>query len=283
MRSARARRRLALAAALVAFASAPLPVARAQPTSDLAAARSLFAAGLADESHGDYAAALAKFERVRAVKDTQAVRYRIATCLEGLGRLREAINAYTAAAIDATSNPESARIAKASRDAVAGLEKRLAAGEGASATPGPTPSASASAPASAPAPASASASASASPPAPASAPAAPPVASLVLFASSAVLAAGTVVVLVLRHSDIASIESTCPNGVCPTSRESDVTSTRDRALVEGPIAIGMGAAAVVTAGIRAYLLVASKPAASGAAVAPWVDRRACGVGVAGRF
>jgi hypothetical protein len=326
MAGARARRAFLFAAVIAAVE----PRARAQSDADLAAARSLFGEALADEQRGEYAAALAKFERVRAVRDTQAVRYRVATCLEGLGRLRAAVQAYTSAAIATTSDPESTKVAQASRDAVTALEKRMAQvvvelppgaprdvtvavdaeavsrdaiGAPLAVDPG-THDVTASAEGFTPfrtavtiapaaratvrivldpvAPGAPSAS-NGSPPLPPAAPDAPPasasssdVPAIVAFGAAGILAVGTVALLVARESDIHTIESTCPGDVCATSREPDVTSTRNRALLEGPFAIGTGVAAAVSAGIGVYFVTRPRAPAT-AAIAPWVDRSSQGV------
>ena len=64
--------------------------ALAQSAEELAAARKLCTEALLDERDQRYEIALAKFQRVRDVKDTAAVRYRIGACQEGLGKLRDA-------------------------------------------------------------------------------------------------------------------------------------------------------------------------------------------------
>jgi hypothetical protein len=63
---------------------------------DLAAARKLFTDAVSDQDAKRYDTALEKFRRVQAVKDTANVRYRIATCLEALGRRAEALANYQA-------------------------------------------------------------------------------------------------------------------------------------------------------------------------------------------
>ena len=85
------RRRSALALSLLVVAA----VARSAPgrpraTTQLAAARQLFSEAVADEDAKRFDTALEKFRRVAAVKDTANVRYRIASCLEALGRRAEA-------------------------------------------------------------------------------------------------------------------------------------------------------------------------------------------------
>src|ERR1700733_11973829 len=67
----------------------------ASPDPDpLAAARALFGEALVAEQAGRFAEALEKFERVRAVRDTASVEYRIGSCHEGLGEPAPAVRAY---------------------------------------------------------------------------------------------------------------------------------------------------------------------------------------------
>lgn len=93
MRGARALRR-GLVLATVAMAALRAVPAAAQTEADLTAARQLFSDALSDQNAHRYDAALDEFQRVAAVKDTANVRYRIATCLEALGRRAEALTNY---------------------------------------------------------------------------------------------------------------------------------------------------------------------------------------------
>jgi uncharacterized membrane protein len=55
----------------------------APPSPDsLAAARALFGEALRDENSERFGEALEKFERVRAVRDTPSIEYRIGSCYE---------------------------------------------------------------------------------------------------------------------------------------------------------------------------------------------------------
>jgi hypothetical protein len=70
------------------------------------------------------------------------------------------------------------------------------------------------------------------------------------------------------------------------NRKSELESTRSRALVEGPLAIGVGAAGVVAAGVGIVLLATSgdgraKPATT--SIAPWVDRETRGIAWSARW
>src|SRR5262249_12879581 len=68
------------------------------PEEDLRAARELFQEAYKDEQEKRYEEALEKFRRVAKVRESASVRYRIATCLAGMGSLREARDMYRALA-----------------------------------------------------------------------------------------------------------------------------------------------------------------------------------------
>ena len=82
-------RALAIAVVLVSSSFSFALDAHAQSEAEVQAARDAFAEGLKFEQAHRYQDALEKFTRVKEVKDTPQVRYRIATCLVGLGKLRE--------------------------------------------------------------------------------------------------------------------------------------------------------------------------------------------------
>jgi hypothetical protein len=312
-----------------------------QTEADLAAARRLFAEALADEHAGRQGAALEKFQRVQAVRDTQAVRYRIATCLEALGQLRAALAAYTNTSIAAATDPESTQIARASRDKVDALSKRVARlvvtlpssapldavvkidgeivqpnalgtpvvvdpgpheitatgggatpfhaqltlSEGAQGTleatlvvpPPPEPPKAAAAPET-PRPRGPE------PPLPASAASssARRTTGLVLVTAGGVLLAAATALLLVRNSDIESLNAACAGGTCPLDRQSELESTRNRALIEGPTGIGVGAAGVIAAGVGIYLL-ATHGSPARAAIAPWASQTAGGMACDVRF
>jgi hypothetical protein len=331
-----------------------IAAASAQTPADLAAARKLFAEALADEAAGRYGVALEKFQRVQAVRDTQAVRYRIATCFEAMGKLRAALDAYTAASVAAGTDAESASVARAARDKLASLSKRVgrivvnlppkgpddavvkidgdvvqsnAIGTPVVVDPGPhevTAAATGMQAFHAPATTGEGGTATvdvafvpivsaiptvptdAPPLAPPLAPPPPPLvrrepvpppraeaplrgdrtAGVVLVTAGAVLAAGAVVLAIARAEDVASLNDACPGGLCPLSRQSELESTRSRALVEGPAAIAVGGAGVVAAGIGIVLLATSgegHPPRATAEITPWFDRDARGIAWSARF
>jgi hypothetical protein len=122
-----------LAAAWLAVSSALASPSRGQPPSpgsrteeELAAARRLFAEALRDEEDRRFDVALDGFRRVRDVRDTAPVEYRIGTCLEGLGRLTEALSAYAAAMRLGDGDTAQTDLVAGSRERVDVLSKRVA-------------------------------------------------------------------------------------------------------------------------------------------------------------
>jgi hypothetical protein len=97
--------------------------AEAQSEAELAAARTMFAQGVADEDAKRYETALAEFRRVAEVKETANVRYRIASCLEALGRMAEAMASYETAARLGEGDPGAADAVRASRERAAQLDR----------------------------------------------------------------------------------------------------------------------------------------------------------------
>ena len=98
---------------------------RGQSSDEIVAARKLFAEGLKDEEAKNYEVALEKYKRVQAVKDTAQVRYRIASSLEGLGKWRQAQQAYDGAAEMAAKEPKEGELARAARERSADLQRRM--------------------------------------------------------------------------------------------------------------------------------------------------------------
>lgn len=128
----RSGRWLLAAASLLVFSAlsslsrgqAPTPPARTE--AELASARQLFAEALRDERDRRFDVALDGFRRVRDVRDTAPVEYRIATCLEGLGRLAEAMSAYEAAIRLTEGDASGADVAAGSQERVDALSRRVA-------------------------------------------------------------------------------------------------------------------------------------------------------------
>ncbi len=68
------------------------------------------------------------------------------------------------------------------------------------------------------------------------------------------LGVGAVISIVLRETAISSIVDACKNG-CPIARQAELQSTRERALVTGPLAAvfaGVGGVAIVTGAILLF-------------------------------
>ncbi len=313
---------LALASAVAIHAAA----ASAQTDDALASARRLFTEAVADEDAHRYETALEKFRRVDAVKETANVLYRIASCLEALGRKAEAIAAYDAVVRLGAQDPASAGAVQTSRTHAAQLEPSVArltvvvpadapsdtevrvddapaerAPLGASVplepgrhtlratatgrapfetavqlsagdriaitvtlqpTPAPEP-ARTEAPPPPPRPVQ---------PAPVLASSAgPPVGAWVAFGVGGLLAVGSVVSLVLRESNLATLDGDCKttgSGTlsCPLSSTNDVNAAHDAAKIEGPLGIGLGAGALVAAGVGVWLLLATPRHDTGALI-----------------
>lgn len=99
--------------------------ALAQSDDDLAAARRLFAEAVADQDAKRYDTALEKFRRIDAVKDTANVRYRIATCLEALGKRAEALVNYQAAERLGAGDRTSVDVVRAASERAADIDRVL--------------------------------------------------------------------------------------------------------------------------------------------------------------
>ncbi len=80
--------------------------------------------------------------------------------------------------------------------------------------------------------------------------------------------------LLVRHSDIQSIEAACPNDVCPLDQASALEGTRNRALVEGPLGVSVGVVGLVAAGVGIPIFIRDRSKRAPAnAIGPWNDRQ----------
>lgn len=105
--------------------SLPAP-AFAQTEAEIAAARALFGEAVKDEDSGYFETALGKFRKVQEVKDTANVRYRIATCYEGLGQRARALAAYRSV-LEVGEGDKTAKDAmRVSREKIEQLERIVA-------------------------------------------------------------------------------------------------------------------------------------------------------------
>jgi hypothetical protein len=275
-------RRTVLAIAVAVLLASP---ARAEPPTDdpLPVARALFAEALRDEEAGRFADALDKFERVRAVRDTASVEYRIGSCHEGLGEPVPAYRAYLAARTLAASDPQSADIAQAASERLDALSKQVA--QLAITTP-PAPQ-----PTPAPPPPSLEGASPTSPP-PAKALEAPPrapgdslaVVGWIAVGGGAAFLTAAAVLLVARQNEIADLEDACPNGLCPAgAHESELEATRRRAEIYGPIGVTCGIAGIALVAVGVYgIASAHRPSTtSRLAVVPMVALAGAGLAFTG--
>jgi hypothetical protein len=287
----RLRRRLASAISVATLATLPAlafglvdgsawaQVDAPQPDA-LVAGRALFADALADQDAGRLRAALDKFVRVKAVRDTSPVEYRIGACEEGLGHSVAAYDAYRSAVALGEGDAAMTEVVEAARARVTALSKHVArltlvvpGGAGAglaiavddvpvapdalgrpialepgthavSATTGGHPAFRSDVSLPEGGEASLPVVPAPDPPAPVERPApASPHRTLgwVLVGAGAALLVGSGVVWLLRHQDIASLNASCPAGSCATSQQGSIESTHDRAIAEGPVAGGLAA------------------------------------------
>jgi hypothetical protein len=333
-------------AAAIALTLAAPQAAQAQTKAEVGAARALFQSAVADEGAKRFEVALEKFRRVQAVKDTTNVRYRIAACLEALGKLRDAVTAYDAAIQLGETEAKSGDTVKAARERIVELKKRMPAltitlsekapsdaeveidNEKVASTAVGAPifldpgvhEVSGTAPETPPFHTSLTLAEGAHvslvvrlerPPPLAKPPeVVPPVVipshhdvrepvpvvtdgsgrrtwGFIGLGTGGVLLVGSGVVLLLRHNDIATLNDACKGGVCPKSREGELTSVRSRAVTEGPVAAVFAGAGVVAAGLGAYLLLTAdepKPAAASTpVVSGFITGSSGGVDLTGRF
>ncbi len=112
----------------LAFSLAAMPALAAPPLPSPAVeeARGLFAEALADEDAARWSAALEKYRRVQAIRDTSPVRFRIALSTMKLGRITDARTLFLQT-VDGTQVPsaEDANVGAASREAAAELATHL--------------------------------------------------------------------------------------------------------------------------------------------------------------
>ncbi|WP_394833687.1 hypothetical protein LVJ94_44990 [Pendulispora rubella] len=302
----------------------------------LASARKLFAEGLKDEEKGNFAEALEKFRRVAKVRDTVPVRYRIASCLEGLGKLKEAMVAYQAA-IDLGADGKDRDVVRAAKEHTGSLNERIpqvtlvlapearpksqvaidgqpvqpseldkpialdpgthaitASSQGkmafetrvtlperarttvvvpyveprdtsngkvgsdtkdVKAEPQNAPADGAPHPIPTPAPESESNPGSGR-----------RTAGWITAGAGAAFLVGAAVTLVMRQSDISSLEDACPDGRCPIARRSELESLHDGAQTKGTVAAVLAGVGVIGVGVGTYLLL-SAPSSSRASQA----------------
>ncbi len=286
-----------LAVALVIGAHAGVASAQTDgPTAEeLQAARELFQEAFKDEQEKRYAEALEKFRRVAQVKESPSVRYRIATVLAAMGRLRESRDMYRALAAEKSAMaPNDQEIADAAAERAAELDKRIprislrvedeppedlrVTVDGAPVPASTTPRTIELDPGEHVIAATGKGVAPSeqkvhledgggeithviklTPADEASSSASfagkDDTLGWVAVGGGGALLATGLALLLAREGAIADIEETCPAGVCPTAKRADVESDIDRAELFGPLGVTLGAVGLAAVGVGVYLLV----------------------------
>lgn len=283
-----------------------------EDTLTIDSAHKLYADAVQDEDDQHlYDVALTKFRRVQSFRDSANVRYRIASCLDGLGQGAAALSGYQAAIDLAGTDPASTEVVTQSRARMSALDAKVAKVTLVLSDRAPADAEvsiddvalaraamqapivldpghhtfAATAKGAAPFHASMTLAEGArlsltialdpAPAPPITPRIAPPVKPppppehvvaprdsaepapshtlpYVAIAGGATLVFGSVVVLLLRQSAISDLNSSCPAGMCPSSREGDLSSERSRALFEGPLAAAMAGLGAAAAGVGLY-------------------------------
>ncbi|MBX3224648.1 MAG: hypothetical protein KF795_29300 [Labilithrix sp.] len=279
--------------AVVLAASLLAPRAFAQSPEELQAARDLFQEAFKDEQEKRFPDALEKFQRVARVKESASVRYRIATVLAGMGRLREARDMYRAlAATKASLPPSDQETADSAAEKVVELDGRIPrlavrveddAPADVRVTVDGAPVPVSTAPRAVdldPGEHIVAATARGYEPTERSVTLADgggevahtvkmmperrvtrtddTLGWIALGGGAALVAAGAVL-LVARESAIDDVEAACPGNICPTSRRAEVESDRDRAHLFGPLGAGVGLVGLAAVGAGVYLLLRAPP------------------------
>jgi hypothetical protein len=306
---------LALTALVIEGSGAWAQTASGPSADPLAPARALFADALRDEDAQRFSDALQKFVRVRAVRDTASIEYRIGACYEGLGQPLPAFAAYKQATVLGQSDLESADVVTAAVDRLRDLAKHIA--RLTLVLPSPAPAdmqvrvdgapvsqladrdpvplqpgshvvivtATGVAPFRSEVVLSEGAQASLPVSLTRLAPDTPPdgaarTAGWIAIAAGGALLVTSAVLLLARHDDISTLDRACPGGLCPPDANAlALDSTRNHALVEGPVGAAFGIAGIAATGVGAVLVLTSK----GTRVVPLLAPDRGGVAVAGVF
>lgn len=268
----------------------------AQSPEELRAARELFQEAFKDEQEKRYPDALEKFQRVARVKESASVRYRIATVLVAMGRLREARDMYRAlAAAKGSLPPSDQETADSAAEKAAELDRRIpklavrvqesppsdvrVTIDGAPVPVATAPRVIELDPGDHVVAATAQGSVSSertvtladgAGEVPHTVTFAPDrnlggtsknhtLAWLALGGGVAFFATGTALLMV-REDTIHDIKAACPSNVCPTNRRDEIEGDRDRAHLFGPLGGAFALVGLAAVGTGVYLLVRSPPA-----------------------
>jgi hypothetical protein len=104
-------------------------------------------------------------------------------------------------------------------------------------------------------------------------------AAYITLGAGGVMLVASGVLLLVRHSQISELNTSCPGGHCPASREEELSSTRKRALVEGPLSATLGILGLAAAGAGVTLLLTLPEGSTNnrAFLAPTVTRAGAGL------
>ncbi len=103
---------------------------------------------------------------------------------------------------------------------------------------------------------------------------------LSLGGASAVTA---IALLFVRESDISKLNNACPGGLCPPSRQDELTSLRSQALTFGPLAAVFGGVAVVSAAAGILALSLAPTPRTSVRLVPAMGHAVAGLDVEGSF
>jgi hypothetical protein len=105
--------------------------------------------------------------------------------------------------------------------------------------------------------------------------------------ASVLLVGGSVTSYVLGHHDITTLKTACNGDTCPLSRQSELNTVHNRAVLEEGLGVGLGVAGVCAALAGIYLVATStstQPATkAGVRVVPVVSRDGAQIGAVGVF
>ena len=297
-------------------------IARAQTPEDLERARALFDEALREQQSGRNDVALEKFRRVAAVRDTSQVEFRVASCLDALGRKREALKAYELSVRLGRGDTQAQDVVDAANERLGKLAATMGKVEvdvrGQSADraevridgelvgrdelqsnvllePGPhtlevqAPDAK---------PARMTVNVTAGGRSPVSVQLAPLViehppppvvysttrrnVGIVLLGVGVASGVGAGLSLFFRHDTIATIEADCPNDTCPVSRQSEIESLRTTATALGPVA-AVCAGLALAGVVSGIVLIALGPTPSHGTPSAWLAPTPGGLALGGRF
>ncbi len=283
--------------------AAPEAAPQTATQTEIEVARRTFASAYEDELAGRFASALTKLREVRAVRDTASVRYRIASCLEALGKLRDAREVFLSVGDVPLGPTEDHAVTTSAMDHARALEGKLARlflrvdgaakeqarlevdGVHTQLTAGSTllvldpgdHTVRLSAPGRGPQAiqitliegkeSSLALSLVDPPPPPVAHPRYGNTVGIVTTTTGIALVAGAVIALVVRETAISRIAELCPAGTCPRSAQPEVEGASARATAAGPVAAVLGAAGGISLGVGLYLVLRPVAAPTGAGAA----------------